>query len=208
MTRADPYRRIAPAYDRLVGPMQSGVHRVAREVLPPQPGWRVLDVGCGTGAGLAGYLAAGCTVSGVDVSPAMLERARSRLGDVAELELTDGDTLPFESGSFDLVTTSMVLHEVPLPRRAPFLNELARVAAPGGRLLLIDFRFGSLRGWRGPVLRGLTAAIERVAGHYPGYQSFKGSGGVPAIVTEAGLTIEREKIVAGGNMGIFVLDPA
>lgn len=207
MFTPDPYRRIAPVYDRLIDPMQVGVRRVAREVLPPQPGWRVLDVGCGTGATLAEYLEAGCMVTGVDVSLAMLDRARARLGDGAELRLTDGGTLPFESGSFELATTSMVLHEVPASERASLIREMARVAGTDGRLLLIDFRFGSLRGWRGPVLRGLTTAIERVVGHYSGYRSFKAAGGVPAIVTEAGLEVEREKIVAGGNLAIYVVGP-
>jgi demethylmenaquinone methyltransferase/2-methoxy-6-polyprenyl-1,4-benzoquinol methylase len=203
----DPYRRIAPVYDRLIEPMQSGVRRVARRVLPPQAGWRVLDVGCGTGAALAEYLEAGCTVTGVDVSRAMLDRAAARLGDGAELRLTDGGALPFEADSFDVTTTSMVLHEVPASEREPLVREMARVTRADGRLLLIDFRFGSLRGWRGPVLRGLTAAIERVVGHYSSYRSFKRSGGIPSLVTEAGLEVEREKIVAGGNLAIYVVEP-
>ena len=74
------------------------------------------------------YVAAGCTVIGVDVSAAMLERATARLGDRAELHLTDGDTLPFDGGRFDLVTTSMVLHEVPADARTTLVTEMARVA--------------------------------------------------------------------------------
>lgn len=198
---------MAGVYDRLIEPMQAGVRGVAREVVPPQPGWRVLDVGCGTGTGLAEYLEAGCTVAGVDVSAAMLERANTRLGDAAELHLTDGDVLPFDSGRFDLVTTSMVLHEVPVQARTALVTEMARVATDDGRLLLIDFRFGSLRGWKGPVLRMTSALIERFAGHYSGYRTFKATGGVPHVVGEAGLEVEREKIVAGGNVAIYVVAP-
>ncbi|MGI9647582.1 MAG: class I SAM-dependent methyltransferase [Acidimicrobiia bacterium] len=207
MAASDPYRRIAPVYDSLLDPMQVGVRRVSRQVLVPQKGWQVLDVGCGTGASLAEYLEAGCRVTGVDVSPAMLDRAESRLGQEADLRLTDGRTLPFDSDSFDLATTSMVLHEVAAAERATVVLEMARVTRPTGRLLLIDFRFGSLRGWRGPVLRGLSGAIERVVGHYSGYRSFKAAGGIPAIVSEAGLQMEREKIVAGGNLAIYVVEP-
>ncbi len=207
MSTKDPYRRIARLYDRLIEPMQAGVRRVALDVVQPRSGWQVLDVGCGTGTSMAHYVDAGCTVVGVDVSPAMLERAAARLGDKAELRLTDGDTLPFDDGNFDLVTTSMVLHEVPADARTALVAEMGRIAKPNGRLLLIDFRFGSLRGWKGPTLRALSAIVERVSGHYSGYRSFKASGGVPGLVAEAGLGIEREKIVAGGNVAIYVVPP-
>ncbi|HSM01277.1 MAG TPA: class I SAM-dependent methyltransferase [Acidimicrobiia bacterium] len=207
MRAEDPYRRIAGVYDRLVEPMQAGVRRVALDVLPPRPEWQVLDVGCGTGTGLAQYAEAGCTVVGVDVSAAMLDRAAARLGDRAELHLTDGDDLPFEDSRFDLVTTSMVLHEIPPGAREAFVAEMSRVAKPQGRMLFVDFRFGQLRGWKGPTLRALSWVMERFSGHYSGYQSFKSSGGVPWVVARVGLTIEREKIVAGGNVAIYEVAP-
>lgn len=207
MAESDPYRRIAPIYDRLIEPMEAGVRRVALKVAPPRPEWRVLDVGCGTGTGLALYLAAGCTVAGVDVSPAMLTQAQARLGDGVELRLTKGEVLPFETGRFDLVTASMVLHEIADADRPSFLAEMARCTRPGGRILITDFRIGSLRGWRGPVLRIVNAVIECFSGHYAGYRSFRATGGIPALAETAGVTIDREKIVAGGNIGIYVLNP-
>lgn len=125
------------------------------------------------------YAEAGCTVVGVDVSAAMLDKAAARLGDRAELHLTNGNDLPFEDSRFDLVTTSMVLHEVPADAREAFVAEMARVARPEGRMLFIDFRFGQLRGWKGPMLRALSSVIELFSGHFSGYRSFKVSGGVP-----------------------------
>ena len=207
MSANDPYRRIAGVYDRLIEPMQAGVRRVALDVIPPEPGWQVLDVGCGTGTGMARYVEVGCTVVGVDVSAAMLDKARARLGDQAELHLTDGDTLPFDDGCFDLVATLMVLHEVPTEARTTFVTEMARVSKPGSALLFIDFRFGSMRGWKGPTLRGLSEVIERFSGHYSHYRSFEASGGVPGVVGKAGLGIEREKIIAGGNVAIYAAAP-
>ncbi len=207
MSPRDPYRRIAGVYDWLE-PVQAGVRRVALDVLTPDPSWRVLDVGCGTGAGMAPYVEAGCEVTGVDVSPSMLERARSRLGDRAELRLIDGDILPFAEDGFDLVMASMVLHEVPPEQRVAFVAEMARVTAGDGRVMLVDFRIGSLRGWQGPVARGVSEIIERFAGHYAQYRSFRVAGGVPAVLDQAGLDIEREKIVAGGNLAVFVVSPA
>jgi len=207
MSANDPYRRIASFYDWLIEPMQVGVRRVALDVVPPQAEWQVLDVGCGTGTGLARYAEAGCTVTGVEVSAAMLERATARLGDEPELHLTDGETLPFDDDRFDLVTTSMVLHEVPEDARMAWVKEMARVANPNGSLLFIDFRFGSLRGWKGRIRRASSEVIERLSGHFAQYNTFKASGGVPGVMDEAGLYIEREKIVAGGNVAIYVVAP-
>jgi ubiquinone/menaquinone biosynthesis C-methylase UbiE len=195
---------MAAVYDRLIEPMQAGVRRVALELLPPDPGWAVLDVGCGTGTGLARYADAGCTVAGVDVSVAMLEKATARLGTGAELHHVEPGPLPFDDDRFDLVMTSMVIHEVPDAGRIALLREMARVAKPDGRLLVIDFRFGSLRGWKGQALRRLLPVIERFVGHYREYRSFQAGEGVPPLLAAAGLNIEREKIVAGGNLAIAV----
>lgn len=207
MSPGDRYRRVAPVYDTLIEPLQAGVRQVAFDLILPRPEWKVLDVGCGTGTGMAPYVDAGCTVSGVDVSAAMLSRATARLGDRAEFHLTDGRTLPFDDDRFDLVSTTMVLHEVSASAREPFIAEMARVAKPDGSILLIDFRFGSLRGWRGPTLRTLSGMIERLSGHYSQYRSFRASGGVPGVVQGVGLGIDREKIVAGGNVAIYVVRP-
>jgi ubiquinone/menaquinone biosynthesis C-methylase UbiE len=208
MSDPDPYRRVAVVYDRVVDPMLTGVRRVALEVVPPEPGWEVVDIGCGTGTGLIRYLDAGCAVSGVDVSSAMLAKARARLGRRADLHLLDRGDLPFDDDRFDMATTTMVLHEVAVEKRAGLLAEMARVVKPNGRLLVIDFRFGSQRGWRGPTFSTLGAFVERFSGHYSGYGSFKSSGGVPTVVADAGLTVAREKIVAGGALGIYVVTAA
>ncbi|MGB8360267.1 MAG: class I SAM-dependent methyltransferase [Acidimicrobiia bacterium] len=208
MSDSDPYRRLAGIYDFIVEPMQSGVRRVALEVASPLPSWRVLDVGCGTGTGMVPYLDTGCSVSGVDRSKAMLDRAKARLGDRADLHLSDGSSLPFSDEHFDLVTTSLVLHEVAERDRSSFLEEMARVAKPDGRVLVTDFRFGSMRGWKGPVMRSVSRLIERVSGHYASFLSFKAGGGVPGVLEAADLVLDREKIVAGGNLAVYVIHPA
>ena len=207
-TSSDPYARLARFYDRLIEPMQAGVRRVALKVVPPTSGWRVLDVGCGTGTGLVPYLDAGCHVSGVDVSQAMLARAADLLGEGADLQLTDGNSLPFEDGSFDLVHTSMVLHEVAEEARLGFVAEMSRVTKRSGKMMLIDFHCRSLRGWRGPLFRGVSTVIERFSGHYSGFKSFKQGDGVPGVVARAGLAIEQQKVVAGGNVAIYVVVPS
>ena len=168
---------------------------------------RVLDVGCGTGTHLELYVKKGCRGYGIDTSPAMLNRARHRLGDRAELHLGDAAGLPCPDGSFDLVVAATLLHELDRTTRQAALAEMARVMADDGRLLVIDFHAGGLRGLKGRLLRGFSVVTELVAGltHYRHYRVFIASGGVPGIVLANGLAIEQEKVVAGGNIGLYVL---
>jgi len=49
--------------------------------------------------------------------------------------------------------------------------------------------------------------IERVSGHYSGYLSFRAGGGVPGVLEAADLELDREKIVAGGNLAVYVVHP-
>lgn len=84
---------------------------------------RALDVGTGTGAvaRLISERWPAAEVTGVDVSPGMIEEAR-RLGS-ERYEVGDASALPYEDASFDLVTLNNMI---------PFFDELARVTAPGG----------------------------------------------------------------------------
>ena len=98
-------------------------------------GHRVLDAGCGSGPLSAALLAKGATVSGFDASPAMVERARQRLGAHADLRVADlSRPLPYADGAFDDVVVSLVLHYLQ-DWTAP-LAELRRVLKPGGRLIV------------------------------------------------------------------------
>ncbi|KTG09115.1 hypothetical protein AUR64_15065 [Haloprofundus marisrubri] len=99
---------------------------------------RVLDVACGTGANLP-YLPAGVSVTGVDLSQEMLNRARRRadeLGIDADLREADAEALPFEDDSFDTVVSSLSTCTFPDPVAA--LEEMARVCKPDGRILLLE----------------------------------------------------------------------
>ncbi|MGH8225293.1 MAG: class I SAM-dependent methyltransferase [Gammaproteobacteria bacterium] len=107
--------------------------------LAPRPGKRILDVGCGTGLALArlGETATDLRLVGVDLSPEMLARARSRLPASVSLAHADARRLPFAAAQFDAVITSSALHYLDDP--APALFEAARVLAPGGRLIVTDW---------------------------------------------------------------------
>jgi SAM-dependent methyltransferase len=98
-------------------------------------GRRILDAGCGSGPLTAALLAKGAAVTGFDASAAMIELARQRLGEDADLYVADlSAPLPFADAEFDDVVASLVLHY--LEDWAGPLSELRRVLRPGGRLMV------------------------------------------------------------------------
>jgi SAM-dependent methyltransferase len=104
-------------------------------------GRRILDAGCGAGPLFAELRDRGAIVTGFDKSAGMIELARRRLGDDADLQVAElGRPLPFPDGAFDDVTASLVLHY--LEDWEPTLAELRRVLKPGGRLIVsVDHPF-------------------------------------------------------------------
>jgi SAM-dependent methyltransferase len=98
-------------------------------------GRRVLDAGCGSGPLFAALRDRGAIVTGIDKSAGMLDQARRRLGDDADLHVAElGSPLPFPDHTFDDVAASLVLHY--LEDWGPALAELRRVLKPGGRLIV------------------------------------------------------------------------
>jgi SAM-dependent methyltransferase len=99
-------------------------------------GKRVLDVGCASGGLSEVFAERGASVVGVDLNPRLIDRARERLGSKAEFRVADiAAPMPFlESGSFDVVAASLVLHY--LADWGPPLREFARILRPGGALLI------------------------------------------------------------------------
>lgn len=94
----------------------------------------VLDIGCGAGPLAERLTQRGARVSGFDLSARMVELARKRLGDHAELSVADlADPLPYDDDSFDVACASLVLHY--LRDWVDPLSEIRRVLRPGGRLV-------------------------------------------------------------------------
>jgi len=131
--------------------------KVVFDLAGPLPGRRVLDVGTGDGTYAIEAARRGAHVTGIDVDPAMLAAARSRsdcAGVSVALREARAEELPFDDGAFDIVLAVTVLCFVPDARGA--VREMARVLAPGGRLVLGELgRFSvwaaerRVRGWLG-----------------------------------------------------------
>ncbi|MFC1889823.1 class I SAM-dependent methyltransferase [Thermodesulfobacteriota bacterium] len=207
--KTDPYRHIAPRYDHLIEPLNRGLRSIGMKMFPPRAGMSVLDIGCGTGTHLSLYQKAGCRVFGIDRSPSMLSKARERLGADAGLVLGDATEMPWPDNKFDLVLTMAALHEMPADTRMAVIGESMRVLKGDGRILLIDFHPGPLRPWKGWMTKGLITVIETLAGreHFRNYRHFITNDGLPGLISAHRLSIEKDKILSGGNIGIFLLTP-
>lgn len=140
------YDLLAPIWsaDTDAGPFNGLLERPALRSLIPRPlgGASVLDAGCGSGAQCEWLMAEGAEVTGVDLSPAMVEQTRLRCGGRGRFAVADlAEPLAFEPGSFDGVTCSLALHY--LKDWAVPLASFARVLRPGGWVVLsLDHPFG------------------------------------------------------------------
>ena len=150
-------------------------------VFAAAPRGRALDVACGSGRQVARLAALGYDVDGIDLTPAMLELAQRRCPD-ATLRVGGWDQLPYEDGSFDLVTTALALCHA--PDLGPPIAEMARVLRPGGWLVVSDIHptsttFGGAAGYPGDRL-----------GHFPFVRNHVHSlSGYFAAFTANGLTV-------------------
>ncbi|HEV2713152.1 MAG TPA: methyltransferase domain-containing protein [Gaiellaceae bacterium] len=114
------------------------IHRVAIERLDPQPGQRLLDLACGTGAVAELAAAAGADVVGVDIAPALIEQARERAAErglAIDYRTGDAEALELEDASFDLVASTCGIMFA--PDHQAVARELARVTKQGGRIALV-----------------------------------------------------------------------
>jgi ubiquinone/menaquinone biosynthesis C-methylase UbiE len=207
LMKKEPYRRVARIYDRLFGRFNSVLHGLGMKMSSPVAGMNVLDVGCGTGTQLELYQKAGCRVFGIDPSAAMLKVARARLSDNAELLNGDASATPYADGQFDLITMKNVLHEMSPDVRSAVLNECNRILKDDGRILLVDFHPGPIRGWKGWFYKCVIFVIERAAGgdHYRNYRHFQKNKGLPGLISARGFSVDKERIVTGGNMALYLL---
>lgn len=191
------YDRAAPRFDR----RWAGYIRRTLDLLDAHaavaPGERVLDVGCGTGAFVERLLARtpDQEIIGADVSEGMLAEARRKTASAPAVRFVQADAsrLPLPEAAFDVVVSASALHYVPDPGAA--LVEAARVLAPGGRLVVLDW--DRSRWW----MALLDAALRVVD---PAHGRPLTAGDAETLATRAGLEADAHR-VRSGPWGFFVL---
>ena len=160
------YARWAPVYDRIFGVITRKAIVATMQRLNQLPPSRILENGVGTGISLPQYDKRH-TIVGVDLSPDMLERARTRAGEenlanVESLEVMDALDLRFEDASFDVAVAMFVMTVVPDSNRA--LGEMIRVVKPGGRIVITN-HFSADKGVRASFERWLSRYSAKLGWH-------------------------------------------
>jgi phosphatidylethanolamine/phosphatidyl-N-methylethanolamine N-methyltransferase len=181
------YENIAWFYDVTFGPALHPGRVDAIRRMAIRPGDRVLEVGVGTGINAALY-PSDCSVTGVDLSSSMLERARERVArkgvrNVRLLQM-DAQNLKFADDTFDIVYAPYVISVVPDP--VAVAAEMRRVCRPGGRIVILNhFRSKNRVGaWLERIISPLTVHI-----------GFTADLDLPAFLAQAGLKpVSIEKV--------------
>lgn len=158
------------------------------EWLDPQPGERILDLGCGDGQLTLRLAARGAAVRGVDASPQMAEAARARgiAADVASAE-----ALPYADGGFDAVFSNAALHWV--RDQNAMMAQVRRVLRPGGRFVAEMGGHGNIAAIRVALIAVLAryghADLEDDVNYYPTPEAYT------QRLERAGFGVERIELI-------------
>jgi malonyl-CoA O-methyltransferase len=149
----EAYRLWAPTYaaETAISVLDEAL---ARALLPPLAGKRLLDAGCGTGRRIAGVERA----VGVDASIDML-----KAGGACDVAAADVNALPFPGAGFDMVWCRLVLGHLRDPE--PAYCEFARVLRPGGHLFVTDFHADAVAAGHRRSFRDASGALHEVEHH-------------------------------------------
>lgn len=159
---AGAYDRWAPVYDLVFGGVfKSGRAQTAEAA--NRIGGRILEAGLGTGISLPLYRS-DCRLTGIDLSPSMLDKARKRvqrfgLTNVEDIAVMDVEDLRYPDESFDVVIAQYVVTAVPDPEKA--LDEFYRVLKPGGEIVIAT-RISARDGLRDRIEKWLMPLTSRL----------------------------------------------
>ena len=135
------YQWLYDTFSRLAALSVGGERKfrhLALQGLTIHPETRVLDLCCGSGQATQLLVQYSQHVTGLDASPLSLQRAKRNVPQANYVEAF-AEAMPFADNQFELVHTSVALHEMELSQRQQIIKEVYRVLQPGGMFTLVDF---------------------------------------------------------------------
>jgi ubiquinone/menaquinone biosynthesis C-methylase UbiE len=195
------WEKSAPGYDKQIAFLEKIWFGGGREWLGARARGRVLEVGIGTGLNLPHY-PADVTITGIELSPAMLAIAEKRAGDlglVVDLRTGDAQELPFAAEAFDTVVCALSLCTIPDPVTA--ISEMHRVLVAGGRLVLLDHIASA---W--PPVRTAQWLLEQVTIRSAGEHFTRRQ--LPLVEAAGFELVEVERLKAGSIERILARKPS
>ena len=190
------FETLAPFYDIVTLPL-ARLRRLVATLAGARPGTNVLDIATGTGSQAIAFARRGHVVTAIDVSPAMLRIAREKKGaDLVHFEAGDATRLRFASNTFDVVSVSFALHDMPEGIRQAALKEMVRVARPGGMILIVDYGL--------PANRMGRLLVHRLVSLYEGpyYEEFVQTD-LPKVLARTGAAVVAMKAAWLGAVRIW-----
>lgn len=133
------FKKYLPIYDFSEILLHSIRKSIAQQL--PRNASTLLDVACGTGTQLLELAKRGHRVTGIDLSPDMLGKAKKKLQGYSNTSLRCGDAthMPFPNNTFDASLISFSLHDMPEDVGIAILQEMKRVTKKGGEIVLVDY---------------------------------------------------------------------
>ncbi|MEH2436204.1 MAG: class I SAM-dependent methyltransferase [Nostoc sp.] len=156
---------------------------------------QVLDLCCGSGQTTQFLVKLSQNVTGLDASPKSLQRARQNVPLAVYLEAF-AQKMPFADNLFDVVHTSVALHEMQPEQLRKIISEVYRVLKPGGVFTLVDFHAPT-----NPIFWPGVSVFLLLFETETAWQLLKTD--LPGLLTEAGFNVSQPTLYAGGSLQVI-----
>jgi len=190
--------RFAGLYDASFGLLLRRIHRRVAKIAGRHGCRQVIDLGCGTGAQCIVLHNNKFDVTGVDMSPKMLEVARKKSSPEIDYIRGDIEKTGFEDGSFDCAIISFVIHMNSAENERTILDEAKRIVREGGIIVITDYGMPST--FKGRVAELMVKIIENLAieEHKKNYRRYMENGAMDFIIKENDISVvERHGFYSG-----------
>ena len=204
----EPLGKTLPVAEQLQGLVLRRARTGILQMLKATGARTVLDVCCGSGCLACRLSMAGFEVTGVDSSPTMLNRAKSKRRAACFLRC-DASHMPFSS-AFDAAVVSLALHEMDASLRESVWEAMRRAVKPGGLLIALDFTVPKSSKWYARIVGWLIDKDEKQIGginpaHYENFQEFMSTGGLESWLSARERNYMTARYYGGGNLGVFTV---